>query len=136
MDMDAQMQMHHHHQDASGTDMIALQKVGATATATAARRTRPDDWTALSAPLHRCHPPHPQPLISVITSLRVCICVFSLLSLQLHSAPVIPLYSLDNYTFGTKEQQREKDPNVKMRMERMERVGVAARAQGTARKRT
>jgi hypothetical protein len=47
---------------------------------------------------------------------------------------VIPLYSLDNYTFGTKEQQREKDPNVKMRMERMERVGdrdMAQRARRT-----
>lgn len=54
----------------------------------------------------------------------VCVRVFSPTSpVQLHSAPVIPLYSLDNYTFGTKEHQREKDPNVKMRMERMERVG-------------
>lgn len=44
---------------------------------------------------------------------------------KLQSGPVIPLYHLDNYTFGTKEQQREKDFNVRDRMERLERVSVA-----------
>ena len=73
MDMDAQMQMHHQQQDASGTDMIALQKVGAAATATAARRARPDDRTAIPAPPHRCPSAPPTPTHpSVLMSLRVC----------------------------------------------------------------
>lgn len=126
IDMDAQMQQQQQYQDASGTDMIALQKVGAAATTAA----RPDERTtlSLSAPPRRHAPAATHP--SVIVSLRVCVCVHLRVvarSPQLHSAPVIPLYSLDNYTFGTKEQQREKDANVKMRMERMERVGRTAK---------
>lgn len=35
--------------------------------------------------------------------------------------PLPPLYSLNNYSFGTKEQQREKDTSVAARLERMER---------------
>ena len=59
---------------------------------------------------------------------------------QLHAAPVIPLYHLENYTFGTKEPQHEKDATVKMRMDRQERVrqthrGNALRAAAERRER-
>jgi hypothetical protein len=45
--------------------------------------------------------------------------------IQVLAAPVIPLYHLDNYSFGTKEPQLEKDGTIKARMERYERVSSA-----------
>jgi hypothetical protein len=40
------------------------------------------------------------------------------------TAPVVPLYHLENYSFGTKDAQLEKDPNMAVRMQRHEKVST------------
>jgi len=38
------------------------------------------------------------------------------------TAPVVPLYHLENYSFGTKDAQLEKDASMAARMQRHEKV--------------